>query len=473
MKPPNYRDRDYAFGQVILTLRTTIGLTQAGLATVLGISRRSLADWEASVKYPRPEHLKAFITFAVQRHAFRAGEARQHIRDLWQLSRQKMLLDETWLTALLTSSDAQPPTAPPLADSLSPLLPTRDDQIEPSARSQRVEWGDALAVPALYGREWELPLLSDWIVTERCRVVSVLGLGGIGKSSLAVTLMHHVAPHFDVVIWRSLRDIPTCDVLLDDMLHVLAASAVGDSLISFDQRLSLLLEYMRRLRVLLVLDNVESVLGEGEQIGQVHPVFVGFERFLRQIASTQHQSCLLLTSRDKPDELLPHEGKISPVRALRLARLDSEACLTLLAEKDLVGSAVERTQLIEAYAGNPLALKIVAQTIVDLFDGEIALFLAQGEVVFGGIRDLLAEQFQRLPTVEQKVVIGLAIIRGMATLDELKAMSLTPVTPARLLEALERLYHCSLIERGHKQGSFALQPIMRDYVVTHFIDKSS
>ncbi len=42
MKRFSYRERDYAFGQAMLTLRTTIGLTQAGLADLLGISRRAV-----------------------------------------------------------------------------------------------------------------------------------------------------------------------------------------------------------------------------------------------------------------------------------------------------------------------------------------------------------------------------------------------------------------------------------------------
>ena len=71
-----------------------------------------------------------------------------------------------------------------------------------------MDWGDAPAVTTFYGREWELNLLTTWIVLERCRVVSVLGLGGIGKSTLATKVMHRVAERFEVVIWRSLRDAP-------------------------------------------------------------------------------------------------------------------------------------------------------------------------------------------------------------------------------------------------------------------------
>ena len=77
-----------------------------------------------------------------------------------------------------------------------------------STGGPRVDWGDALAVPSFYDREEELASLSQWVVQERCRVVSVLGLGGIGKSALVVSLMHQVAQRFEVVIWRSLRDAP-------------------------------------------------------------------------------------------------------------------------------------------------------------------------------------------------------------------------------------------------------------------------
>ncbi len=47
MKRYSYGERDYAFGQMILTLRTRIGLTQAGLAALMGVSRRAVAEWEA------------------------------------------------------------------------------------------------------------------------------------------------------------------------------------------------------------------------------------------------------------------------------------------------------------------------------------------------------------------------------------------------------------------------------------------
>src|SRR5207244_6087528 len=133
------------------------------------------------------------------------------------------------------------------------------------------------------------------------------------------------------------------------------------------------------------------------------------------------------------------EGSRWPVRALRLARLEADACQQLLAEKGVAGSTSEQTRLIEAYAGNPLALKIVAQTIVELFGGEIAPFLEQGEVVFGGVRELLDEQYARLSALEQSVLLWLAILREPVNLQELMAVLGVPLPRSQVVEAVDGL----------------------------------
>src|SRR6202011_1050227 len=117
--------------------------------------------------------------------------------------------------------------------------------------------------------EQELALLSHWVIQEGCRVVSVLGLGGIGKSALAVQVMHRLADQFDVVIFRALRDAPSCEEVLDACLQVLSPERLALVPQSLERRLSLLLEELRAWRVLLVLDNLECLLEEGEVRGRL------------------------------------------------------------------------------------------------------------------------------------------------------------------------------------------------------------
>ncbi len=467
MKWSSYRERDYTFGRVMLTLRTRLGLTQTELADMLGVTRRAVIDWEGGLTYPKADHLKQFVVLATQRQAWSFGREAEEVRALWQAARQKVLLDEAWLGGLLSHIQAPPASQP--GEETSVTAPPPDALASPSRGGPRVDWGDAPDVASFYGREWELNLLSEWVVEERCRVVSVLGQGGIGKSALATKVMHWVAEGFEVVIWRSLRDVPTCETLLDSCLQVLAPQALRDVSASPERRQDLLLECLRSRRVLLVYDNLESFLEEGEDSGRMRAGYEGFSRVLRRVAETEHQSCLLLTSREKPSDLVPLEGSRTPVRALRLARLGAEACQQLLAEKGVAGSVAEQLRLVEAYSGNPLALKIVAQTIVELFDGLIVPFLEQGEVVFGGVRALLDEQYARLSAVEQSVLLWLAILREPVSLQELLAVLGAPLPRSQVLEAVDGLRRRSLIERGKLQESFTLQSVVMEYVAARLI----
>jgi transcriptional regulator with XRE-family HTH domain len=200
-RPPvkrySYGRRDYFFGQAMQTLRMNIGLTQAGLAELLHVSRRAVAEWEAGSTYPTAEHLKQLIALVVRASAFAAGREAEEIRALWDAAHQKLLFDESWLSAL-------PSRPSPVLTLLPSVLPEEPRPGEVSAArpkpGRRMDWGDALMVPTFYGREEELAILTKWVLGERCQVVSVLGMGGIGKSALAVSLMHRVVSHFEMVL---------------------------------------------------------------------------------------------------------------------------------------------------------------------------------------------------------------------------------------------------------------------------------
>jgi hypothetical protein len=238
-------------------------------------------------------------------------------------------------------------------------------------------------------------------------------MGGIGKSALSVTLMHHLAEHFQVVIFRSLRDAPSCETLLDECLRVFSPQLLSAVPVSLDRRISLLLEQMRGVRAG---GPGQSGNAAGRRRGHwtVPPNLKGYGQLLRRVAETAQQGCLLLASREKPAELRAPEGKHAPARSLRLSGLETLACEQLLAEKETIGTPQEQTRLMKLYAGNPLALKIVAETISDLFGGEIG----GGTVIFGSISDLLSEQWSRLSVLEQTVLRWLAIAREPVTIEE-------------------------------------------------------
>src|SRR5258705_3930230 len=155
-----YDERDYTFGQRILTLRTQLGLTQTGLAEQLHISRRAVTEWEAGSSYPTTQHLKELIVLGVQASAFPAGHEAEEIRALWQAAHQKVLLDDVWLVDLLGRTRPALTLLPPVS-----LEAPRSDawsaaQLTPGPR---LDWEEALDVPTFYGREPELATLGRWV----------------------------------------------------------------------------------------------------------------------------------------------------------------------------------------------------------------------------------------------------------------------------------------------------------------------
>jgi transcriptional regulator with XRE-family HTH domain len=156
MSAHTYSEQDYTFGQMILTLRTTIGLTQEGLARLLHVSRRTVGGWEAGSSYPKAENLRAFIELCVQQQAFPSGREAEEITVLWHASHQKVLLDTQWLSTLLSQPRPDLALLPQAVEETKPLV----WPLASSTPGSRVDWGEAFAVPTFYGREQELALWS-------------------------------------------------------------------------------------------------------------------------------------------------------------------------------------------------------------------------------------------------------------------------------------------------------------------------
>ncbi|EDX82790.1 hypothetical protein S7335_1093 [Synechococcus sp. PCC 7335] len=316
------------------------------------------------------------------------------------------------------------------------------------------DWGEAPDVSFFVGREAELATLRTWMLQDRCRLLTLLGMGGIGKTALGVTFAQQVQSAFDIVIWRSLRNAPPMETLLTQLVPLVSNQQ------DTQPTLAHLLPHLQASRCLVILDNVEAIL-QPQSLGQFCPGFEDYEQLLQLVGDASHQSCVVLTSREKPAVIATREGAELPVRSLMLSGLQTEADAILTA-KGVSGSADLRHRLIETYGGNPLALKIVATSIQDLFDNDIEVFLTQGTVLFNGVRQLLDQQFGRLSPLEQTLMSWLAINREWTPIDTLQEDIIPPVTPYRLLEGLEALCRRSLIER--QGGRYTQQPVVMEYV---------
>src|SRR6266851_10232421 len=454
-----------SFRGLVLRHRGRTGLTQRELAIRMGAGRRTVQDWEAGVKFPSAERLQALIVVLLAAGGLTAGHEREEVAELWaavlrEAPRMRTPFDEVWFTGLLVNHTA-PLQTPAPAGHMSP----------PASGARREDWGEAPDVLGFVNRAEELTTFRRWILEERCRLVAVLGMGGIGKTTLAARLAQDLAPTFERLYWRSLRDaLPTGDWLGGAISFLSDQQVVPPE--SEAARLAVLLQLLRDRPSLLVLDNFDTLVEPRQRDGRYRDGYAGYGRLLQAVAEGRHHSCLVVTSRESPPELDILGGAI---RTLQLGGLGVAEGQVLLADKQLSGSKDEWADLIARYGGNGLALKVVGESIRQVFSGDVGAFLEESGsgTVFGGIRRLLADQIERSSALEQEVLRVLAAERQPVTLAELLAALGPRAGRGTLLEAVAALRRRSLVERAETTGrtAFTLQSVVLEYVTDRLVEE--
>jgi WD40 repeat protein len=432
---------------------------------------RSVQEWEAGDKFPTAERLQALIGTLLQAGGLASGREAAEARQLWTAAerdapRMRTPFDEEWFAALLMA------LGPAASEQSTPASSTVSAGASGRAIADRTQdWGEAPDIMGFVGRAQELALLQRWLLEEGCRLLTVLGMGGIGKTSLAARLAHEVAPSFARVYWRSLRNAPPVSDWLAGAIGFLSDQQLVPPT-SESERIAALLRLLRAKRCLLILDNSETLFAPGERDGRYRPGMDGYGRLLQAVGATAHQSSMLVTSREAPPELAALGGG---VRTLELHGLGTGEAQALLADKQLIGDSRAWASLVERYSGNGLALKIVSETIRQVYDGDLVAFLADAiasyGTVFGGIRRLLDVQADRLSPLEYDVLTRLTVEREPVSLAELARDIAPGAAGGTVVDAVETLRRRSLVERGERGASFTLQSMVLEYVTDRLVER--
>lgn len=387
-------------------------------------------------------------------YKWREGHIPSHL-DLEKLAEQiikRTDFDRTWLEHFLTS--ARYPSTDQLCDELF-------GQQRPS---KYVDWGEAPMAQELYGRQKEMTQLTRWTTFERYRLISILGLGGIGKTVLSKELAQQVQNDFEYIKWVTLKNGPPLESILNDCIFFLSEQRKSNLPQDTDSLISLFIRYLSNHRCLVILDTFESTFKPGESVGQYLDGLETYGDFLIRLGNSEHQSCIILTSREKPKEL----AYLSSSGMLTLTGIESNEAKKLLHNKGLTGSDTSWNIFVEKYAGNPLMLQIASELVRDLFEGDISRFLAENTLVFGEIQSLLDHQLTRLLKLEQDIMYWLAIEQDVITIERLRDNLLQHVTKSRLLETLSSLQRRHLINQIGV-GFTQLDPVM-EYMTRRFVD---
>jgi GTPase SAR1 family protein len=332
------------------------------------------------------------------------------------------------------------------------------------------DWGEAPNIQTFYGRTEDLAKLEQWIVRDRCHLLAICGMGGIGKTALTVKLVENIQAQFDCFIWRSLRGAqPTAQLIADLLQSFTNSQQTGCSI-------SDLLEILRQKRCLIVLDDFEATLQDGELVGAYRQGCEAHSELLHRVGSERHQSSLILIGREQPKEISMNQGEDQLIRYYKVNGLQRQGAFELLRARGFTGSENGLEALIQQYRGNPSALRIVAGTIQELFNGNVSEFLKQTALALGDVlRTLLYQQFERLSKLEKDVLYWLAIKHRPVSLSTLRSAMNLHASGSELIDALESLRWRSLIEKVTEQEEvmFLLEPVVLKYVNRKFVEEVS
>ena len=324
---------------------------------------------------------------------------------------------------------------------------------EPTAKQPRIDIGDAPEISTFFDRTSELTTLENWILS-RTRLITILGLSGIGKTALTLQLIPQIQHEFDRIIWRSLRNSPPLASLQTNLIKFLSQQ---------ETELPYLIDYLRSHRCLIILDDIQTIFSSQQLAGNYQPGYENYGAFFKQIAESSHNSCLILLSWEKPREIAALEGENRPCKSLQLKGLGTEA-QEIFREKGLA-EPEKWSELIDLYRGNPLWLNIIATLIQDLFGGSVSEFLSYDTLFLGDLESLLQQQCDRLTASEQQVMGWLASTREPADISKIPEN--LQLSPPELLKVMQSLGRRSLVETVKQNGRshFTIAPAIREYII--------
>lgn len=316
-------------------------------------------------------------------------------------------------------------------------------------------------ITQFYDRTTELSTLYQWLENPNTRLISVLGITGIGKSSLVKHFINtHTLP-IDAIIWKNLKLSPSLDSILTQILTEL----YPDNQISNTQGLlNQALELFTQKRCLIILDNLQDIFTPQQFAGHYQPEYQDYQTFLQMIAEVEHQSCVILISQEKCQQMISLDRELYPSYCLELSGLNEFAPLQLPLKRGEFDTEEAWLQLINLYEGHPKILRYITTLIQDVFNGDVSEFIKENYLILTpDIKSIFDSIWRRLSDVEKDMLLELSKQNKPLSRDDLKeSLSLSSPDVINGLQSLNKRF--LLTPLSGNQNLFSLSAVLREYL---------
>ncbi|MDT9233078.1 MULTISPECIES: NB-ARC domain-containing protein [Limnospira] len=302
----------------------------------------------------------------------------------------------------------------------------------------------------------EIDTLSRWLIDESIPLISVVGIAGIGKTTLVKKLVDRHKDNFEVVSWKNLKLSPHLTPIANDILTKFNKESSPK-----DYQIHDLINLLIQQKCLLILDDLQELFISGKLAGQYQKPYKNYSQFLRTIAQIEHKSSIIVISQEQSQEmLLSLNNDLYPIKSLTLSGLNSVDILESLQLSD----RESWSNLIEIYEGHPVYLEDICYLIRNMFCGKVSEFLAEDTPVITELMSSqLGEVFERLSSMEKAIALQLSQVdRPLSRSQLTEKLSLSSTEIIKGLQSLQRRCLLKTMENGTMM--FRLSPVFKQYI---------
>ena len=443
-----------------------------------GLEHKAAEPFVEWLRFERNRLAASFRIAAAQRLQQLGGDAAQRE----QVARQWLALDpldEDALAATVEAVTAQgrPGEARRAIEQYRERL-AQEVGVAPSARVRALLDDGRSAAPSLtpaeaglVGRRAELREAEALLLRDECRVLTLMGPGGVGKSRLAKALVGPLEARFAGVHWIGLEDLTGIEQVVPRTAAALGVSLSGPA----DPLEQLAAALHGRPQQLLVFDNAEHL---GELAALV-------ERLTQACATVK----LLVTSRARlavsGEWLLPLGGLAAPdvdetepelIRAFDAVKLFELRAHAAAPAFDVRRGAADVAALVRLLDGMPLAIELAAAWVRVLPVAEIQREIEESIDLLErdgrapdrqrSVRASFEHSWRLLNALEQQCLAQLSVFAAPFTRAAAEQVA------AVRLPVLAALADKSLL-RAHDDGRFSLHPLVQQCVRRYMTDEAT